>query len=108
MKIYKVVADKKPNTCIICPLMRLNQCGKDIKVQTTSSGTYTERVPDKRCLIRIKQGGLGMGAIEYMIKHCTEEELISRIEHLAMRKEETERDIQRLNGRLNELKGQTS
>ena len=54
MKIYKVVADKKPTNCIMCPLMRLNQCGKDVKVQTTSSGAYVERVPDGNCLIRIK------------------------------------------------------
>ena len=53
MKIYKVVVDKKPTNCIMCPLMRLNQCGKDIKVQTTSSGAYMERVPDKKCLIRV-------------------------------------------------------
>ena len=53
MKIYKVVVDKKPTNCIMCPLMRLNQCGKDIKVQTTSSGAYMERVPDGNCLIRV-------------------------------------------------------
>ena len=58
MKIYKVVADKKPSNCIACPLMRLNQCGKDIKVQLSSSGAYMERVPDCRCLIRVGQPSL--------------------------------------------------
>ena len=57
MKIYKAVADKKPNNCIICPLMRLNQCGKDRTVKPDSSGAYMERVPDKRCLIRERGDG---------------------------------------------------
>lgn len=53
MKIYKVIVDKKPNHCIMCPLIRLRLCGKDIKVQLSSSGAYMERVPDKRCLLRV-------------------------------------------------------
>jgi len=54
MKIYKVVVDKKPNTCTICPLAQLKLCGKDVKVQPTSSGAYIERVPDKSCLLKTK------------------------------------------------------
>lgn len=56
MKIYKVVVDKKPNNCIACPLIRLKICGKDIKVQTESSGAHIEKVPDNRCLLRRKGG----------------------------------------------------
>ena len=69
MKIYKVVADRKPNNCIVCPLMRLNQCGKDVKVQTTSSGAYMERVPDSRCLIRVGQPSLPKYAQGGIVKH---------------------------------------
>ena len=54
MKIYKVVVDRKPNNCTICPLMRLKICGKDRVVKPSSSGAYMERVPDCRCLIRTK------------------------------------------------------
>ena len=54
MKIYKVVADKKPTNCIACPLIRLRLCGKEITVKPDSSGAYVEKIPDSRCLLRIK------------------------------------------------------
>lgn len=69
MKIYKMITDRKPNNCIVCPLMRLNQCGKDIKVQTTSSGAYMERVPDNRCLIKIGQPSLPKHAQGGIVKN---------------------------------------
>jgi hypothetical protein len=48
MKIYK---DKKPDNCIMCPLVRLQICGKEHKVQATSGAAYIEVVPDCRCRI---------------------------------------------------------
>ena len=53
MKIYKVIVDKKPNHCIVCPLIRLRLCGKDNTVKPSSSGAYVERIPDSRCLLRV-------------------------------------------------------
>lgn len=53
MKIYKVLVDKKPNNCIACPLISLRLCGKDRAVKPDSSSAYQERVPDRRCLLRV-------------------------------------------------------
>ena len=54
MKIYKVVVDKKPDHCIICPLVRLRLCGKERVAKPDSSGAYVEMVPDNRCLLGTK------------------------------------------------------
>lgn len=54
MKIHKVIVDKKPNNCIVCPLIRLNLCGKEVVVKPDSSGAYVDKVPDKRCLLRTR------------------------------------------------------
>jgi hypothetical protein len=54
MKIYKVIADKKPSNCITCPLVRLKTCGKERKVQAASGAAYIEVIPDYRCRIRAK------------------------------------------------------
>ena len=54
MKIYKIIVDKKPTNCIVCPLIRLRLCGKDNTVKLSSSGAYIERIPDSRCLLRTK------------------------------------------------------
>lgn len=51
MKIYRVIADKKPTNCIVCPLIKLRICGAIKKVQPTSGASYYESVPDSRCFI---------------------------------------------------------
>lgn len=52
MKIYKVVADKKPKNCIECPLLGKRECGNDHKVQATSGSAFHEIIPDHRCVVR--------------------------------------------------------
>jgi hypothetical protein len=52
MKIYKVVADKRPKNCIECPMMGKYQCGEEHKVQATSGSAFYEKIPDMRCLIK--------------------------------------------------------
>ena len=52
MKIYKVEVDKKPKRCIVCPLIQLKKCGKEIVVKNDSSGAYIDTIPDKRCLLK--------------------------------------------------------
>lgn len=55
MKIYKVVADKKPSNCIECPLIKLRICGAVSKERATSGAIYYICTPDKKCLIRAKK-----------------------------------------------------
>lgn len=52
MKIKKLVVDKKPNNCIICPLIKLRICGAIKKVQPSSGASYYESIPDNRCRIK--------------------------------------------------------
>jgi hypothetical protein len=54
MMIYKVIADRKPSSCIACPLVRLKICGKERKTQAASGAAYIEVVPDYRCKIKVK------------------------------------------------------
>lgn len=53
MKIIKMIVDKKPSHCIVCPLSKLHICGKDHVEHPTSGAAYIERVPDSRCLVRV-------------------------------------------------------
>lgn len=52
MKIYKVVVDKKPCNCIVCPLIKLRLCGVIVKRQPTSGAIYYETIPDNRCKLK--------------------------------------------------------
>ena len=52
MKIYNVVADKKPKNCIECPLLGKHECGEDHKKQATSGSAFHVIIPDHRCVIR--------------------------------------------------------
>jgi hypothetical protein len=52
MKIYKVVADKKPKNCIECPLFGKRECGEDRMIQASSSSAFHVILPDHRCVIR--------------------------------------------------------
>lgn len=55
MRIYKVLADKRPSSCLLCPLEN-----GGIKIDKSECGTYREikdgdwvtgcKMPDDRCL----------------------------------------------------------
>jgi hypothetical protein len=42
----------RPKTCIACPISNLHICGRERKVQVSSSAAYTEVIPDERCKYR--------------------------------------------------------
>ncbi|WP_238884485.1 hypothetical protein [Clostridium sp. YIM B02551] len=54
MKIYRVLVDKLPKECLLCPLKTNGikienlQCGK-INTQTSEEWTVGSFVPDNRC-----------------------------------------------------------
>lgn len=52
MKVKRIVVDKKPDNCIACPLCWRKDCGMERHVQVSSSSSYKEKIPDKRCLVR--------------------------------------------------------
>ena len=54
MKIYKVLVDKKPKGCLLCPLknsgIKLDlRCGKKYTRTTSDGWETTSRIPDDRC-----------------------------------------------------------
>lgn len=53
MQIKKITTDRKPKTCMPCILKHLHDCGTFQKRQEDSGGARTEKVPDKRCLIKV-------------------------------------------------------
>lgn len=55
MKIYKVIADHKPEYCIACPISTLHICGKESAEHPTSGAAHKIMIPDKRCLIRARE-----------------------------------------------------
>jgi hypothetical protein len=52
MKIIKLVTDKKPKVCMVCPISVLHICGKETTVRPTSGAAYKLVIPDDRCKIR--------------------------------------------------------
>lgn len=59
MKIIRLVADRKPSECMLCPLLngqsnRLN-CGEIIAKSNEGGFKGRNRVPDERCLITIEE-----------------------------------------------------
>lgn len=52
MKIYKIIADRKPNHCVECPLSVKHICGTEVIEHPTSGSAIQIRVPDKRCKIK--------------------------------------------------------
>ena len=62
MKIYKIIADKKPDECADCPLYAASSkksgCGKFAKIyyDCLGSGRISEElVPDERCKIEVRE-----------------------------------------------------
>ncbi|MDF2537425.1 MAG: hypothetical protein K0S76_446 [Herbinix sp.] len=53
MKVYKIITDKQPTNCIECPLISRKICGKEVKIQGSSSGAKIEIQPDNRCVVRV-------------------------------------------------------
>jgi len=57
MKIYKMLVDKKPDWCLLCPLMscgvkiEMDNCGEKRTVDIEDGWTRTGKVPDDRCLL---------------------------------------------------------
>ena len=52
MKIIKIIVDRKPSTCMGCPLKHDRNCGKPKYIQEDTSGVMVIKVPDKKCLLR--------------------------------------------------------
>ena len=57
MKIYKLMVDKKPVWCMLCPLkscavkVEMGDCGKKKTVDVGDGWTQSGKVPDLRCLL---------------------------------------------------------
>jgi len=60
MKIYKVVADKRPECCLLCPIkssaVKIDSldCGKVEKRDIGDGWTSQTRIPDHRCIFEVK------------------------------------------------------
>ena len=56
MKIYKVIADSRPEACLLCPLKKIvdYECGRMVQ---RKNGAWLEgfKAPDNRCLIEIAE-----------------------------------------------------
>lgn len=58
--IYKVVADKRPAECLLCPLKHsgikidMQECGKRVKTNLPGGWIEEKRMPDERCLFEVK------------------------------------------------------
>ena len=54
IKLIKTVVDKKPKTCVRCPLSieYKRDCGKDKAIRINSGMTYSKE-PDARCKLTI-------------------------------------------------------
>jgi|GEM_PF-1864969 len=58
MEIYKIIADRKPKECLLCPIRNTveGQCGKR-KFEKLTGGWETEYLaPDDRCKFEIFEG----------------------------------------------------
>ena len=57
--VYKVIADKNPSECLLCPLKSLtvkisnDRCGMGIK-NNLPGGWVEKTVPDERCLFEVR------------------------------------------------------
>ena len=60
MKIFKVIADKRPEECLTCPLkcseikMNMSECGKKIKTNLPGGWLEEKRIPDERCVFEVR------------------------------------------------------
>lgn len=59
MKIIKVIADRRPSECMLCPLIKgqMNQldCGEIILKDENGGCRGRIRIPDERCHIYIEE-----------------------------------------------------
>ena len=55
MEIKRLIVDKKPNNCIVCPLMHLRSCGKQMVDKGNGYVRYG-KVKDNRCYIKAEDG----------------------------------------------------
>lgn len=57
MKVYKMIVDKKPSWCLMCPLkssgvkMETPDCGSMKTVNIEGGWQQSGKVPDERCLL---------------------------------------------------------
>lgn len=60
MKIFKVIADKRPSECLLCPLKcstvknDFGECGKLVKKNICGGWEEKKRVPDERCVFEVR------------------------------------------------------
>ncbi len=60
MKIFKVIADKRPKECLVCPLkcsgikINMGECGKKIKTNLPGGWIEEKRVPYERCVFEVR------------------------------------------------------
>lgn len=58
--IYKVIANKRPSECLLCPLksssVKINKdrCGKKIKTNLPGGWLEEKTVPDERCVFEVR------------------------------------------------------
>lgn len=58
--VYKVIADKKPPECLLCPLksfgVKVNKgnCGRRIKTNLPGGWLEEKTVPDERCVFEVR------------------------------------------------------
>lgn len=67
IKVFKVIVDKKPTSCLFCPLqssvVRIDkpQCGKVKTVDIGNGSLSCGKVPDHRCILQEKGDDDGTG-----------------------------------------------
>ena len=58
--VYKVVSDKKPSECLLCPFKMTGikvdkgNCGKRIKTNLPGGWVEEKTVPDERCVFAVQ------------------------------------------------------
>lgn len=57
MKVYKMIVDKRPSWCLLCPLkscgvkIEMPECGSMKTVDIEDGWKRNGKVPDKRCVL---------------------------------------------------------
>jgi hypothetical protein len=61
MRIYEVIVDKKPKTCMLCPIKNsaikvdMPYCGKWIKEDIGGGWESEHKVPDENCILKERE-----------------------------------------------------
>lgn len=58
MKIFKIIADERPECCLLCPIIRQQKGKCGAMIQKSKDGWKSQyKGPDERCLIEVRKEG---------------------------------------------------